>query len=171
VAEALAKRRGLAFAREECASRVAVGEGLIVALPQTFMNRSGYAARCLAERHGVEPSGVLVVYDDVALPLGRLRLRGRGSAGGHRGMESVIENLQSAEVPRLRLGIAPAGGFAAETDLAEWVLEPFTAAETPAVEAMLTRATEAAGCWLDEGTEAAMNRFNREDLSPAPGLG
>lgn len=169
--ETLARRRGLAFDREECAARVAVGDGLIVAQPQTFMNRSGYAARCLADRHDVDPAGVLVVYDDVALPLGRLRLRARGSAGGHRGMESVIENLQSAEVPRLRLGLAPPGGFPAEIDLAEWVLAPFEASEAAAVEAMVARAADAAVCWLDDGTEAAMNRFNREDLSPEPGLG
>lgn len=150
---------------------MAAGGGLIVALPQTFMNRSGYAARCLAERHGVEASGVLVVYDDVALPLGRLRLRARGSAGGHLGMESVIENLQSAEVARLRLGVAPAAGFPAGTDLAEWVLAPFGTAETAAVEALVERAADAADCWLDEGAEIAMNRFNREDLSPEPGLG
>lgn len=150
---------------------MAAGDGLIVALPQTFMNRSGYAARCLAERHGVEASAVLVVYDDVALPLGRLRLRARGGAGGHRGMESVIENLQSAEVPRLRLGVAPSAGFPADADLAEWVLAPFEAAEAAAVEALIERAAGAAGCWLDEGTETAMNRFNREDLSPEPGLG
>jgi PTH1 family peptidyl-tRNA hydrolase len=150
---------------------VAAAGGLVVALPQTYMNRSGYAARCLAERHGVEPAGVLVVYDDVALPLGRLRLRARGGAGGHRGMESVIENLQSAEVPRLRLGVAPTAGFPPGADLAEWVLAPFEPGEAAAVEAMIARAAEAAGCWLDEGTEAAMNRFNREDLSPEPGLG
>lgn len=169
--EALARSRGLAFDREECAARVAASGELIVALPQTFMNRSGYAARCLAERYGVEPAGLLIVYDDLALPLGRIRLRGQGSAGGHRGMESVIENLQSAEVARLRLGIAPADGFPPGLDLAEWVLSPFAPDECDVVEAMAARAVAAAGCWLDEGAEAAMNRFNRDDLSPGQGLG
>jgi PTH1 family peptidyl-tRNA hydrolase len=163
VVEALARSRGLAFDREECAARVAAGDGLIIALPQTFMNRSGYAARCLAERYGVAPGGILIVYDDVALQLGRLRVRGRGSAGGHRGMESVIENLQSAEVARLRLGVAPADGPPPGADLADWVLSPFDPGESEIVEAMAARGVEAAGCWLDEGTEAAMNRFNRED--------
>jgi PTH1 family peptidyl-tRNA hydrolase len=171
VVEALATSRGLVLDREECGARVAAKGDLIVALPQTFMNRSGYSARCLAERYGVEPAGILVVYDDVALPLGRLRLRGRGSAGGHRGMESVIENLQSAEVARLRLGIAPADGFPPELDLAEWVLAPFTPGESEILEGMAARAVAAAGCWLDEGADAAMNRFNREDLSPGQGLG
>jgi len=171
VVEALARRRGLAFDREECAARVAAGDGLIVAQPQTFMNRSGYAARCLADRYAVEPAGILVVYDDVALPLGRLRLRGRGSAGGHRGMESVIENLQSAEVARLRLGVAPGDGLPPGADLAEWVLSPFAPGESEIVEAMTERGADAADCWLDEGADAAMNRFNRDDLSPEPGLG
>lgn len=169
--EALARSRGLAFDREECAARVATGDGLVVALPQTYMNRSGYAVRCLADRYDVEPAGILIVYDEVALPLGRLRLRGRGSAGGHRGMESVIENLQSAEVARLRLGIAPADGIPEEVELSDWVLAPFAPAESELVDAMVPRAVAAADCWLDEGTEAAMNRFNRDDLSPGPSLG
>lgn len=124
------------------------------------MNRSGWALRCLAERHGLDPASVLVVYDDVALPLGRLRVRARGSAGGHRGMESVLENLRTEEVPRLRLGVGLAEGEARSPDLAAWVLAPFLPAERDAVEALLARAAEAAEAWLAEGTEVAMNRFN-----------
>src|SRR6185503_4967604 len=106
VVEELARRWGLHLDRQECNAFVAQGEALL-AMPQTYMNRSGWAARCLVETHGIDPLDVLVVYDEVALPLGRLRLRKSGSPGGHRGLESVIENLRTDQVPRLRLGIAP----------------------------------------------------------------
>jgi PTH1 family peptidyl-tRNA hydrolase len=135
---------------------------VLLALPQTYMNRSGYAARCLAERHGFEPEDILVVYDEIYLPLGRLRLRRSGSPGGHRGMESVVENLRSDEVPRLRLGVAredgaPPGG----DDLADFVLSPFAPDERPAVDDMVAKAADACLAWLDQGIEAAMNAFNR----------
>jgi len=135
--------------------------GVLLALPQTYMNRSGYAARCLAERRGFAPPDVLVVFDDVHLPLGRLRLRRAGSPGGHRGMESVVENLQSDEVPRLRLGVAGEGGAPAGGDeLVEFVLSPFAPEEHPAVDDMVARAADACLAWLDQGIEAAMNAFN-----------
>jgi len=100
VVEELARRRGLRLVDGACGSRMAEGPGLILAAPQTYMNRSGYAARCFAEHRGVAPQDLLVVYDDVALPLGRLRLRPSGSPGGHRGMESILENLGSARRSR-----------------------------------------------------------------------
>ena len=93
------------------------------------MNRSGYAARCLVERHGFAPEESLVVFDEVQLPLGRLRLRRSGSPGGHRGMESILENLRTDQVPRLRLGVAGADGPPPGEDLADFVLAPFTAEE------------------------------------------
>ncbi len=79
---------------------------VLLVKPQTYMNRSGYAARCFVESHELDPSAVLVVYDEINLPLGKLRLRRAGSPAGHRGLESMIENLRTAEVPRLRLGVA-----------------------------------------------------------------
>jgi PTH1 family peptidyl-tRNA hydrolase len=119
------------------------------------MNRSGYAARCLAELHGLAPADLLVVFDDVHLPLGRLRLRRAGSPGGHRGMESVVENLQSDGVPRLRLGVAGEGGGPEGGDeLVDFVLSPFADAE-------IARAADACEAWLAAGIEAAMNAFNR----------
>jgi PTH1 family peptidyl-tRNA hydrolase len=124
------------------------------------MNRSGWALRCLAERYQLEPAAVLVVYDEVALPLGRLRARARGGAGGHRGMESVLENLRTEEVGRLRLGIGPLEGGASPADLAGFVLAPFDVEEAAAADALVTRAVEATEAWLAEGIEAMMNRFN-----------
>ncbi len=85
----------------------------LVAQPQTYMNRSGFAARCLLEAHGLAPAAVLVVYDEVNLPFGRLRLRRAGSPAGHRGIESILENLRTDQVPRLRVGIGLPGGTAA----------------------------------------------------------
>lgn len=132
---------------------------VLLARPQTYMNRSGYAARCLVERHDLAPEAVLVVYDEIDLPLGRLRLRRAGSPAGHRGMESVIENLRTEEVPRLRVGIAPAVRPSAE-ELAEFLLSPFTAEEREQIDEAVQRAADACEVWRREGLEAAMRRFN-----------
>src|SRR5262245_47568411 len=167
VVEELARRRGVEFpgaARAECGALVAAapgpGPGLTLAQPQTYMNRSGYAARCLAEVRGFAPEEILVVYDEVALPLGRLRLRRAGSPAGHRGMESILQQLQTDQVPRLRLGVAAEAGPPPGEALAEFVLSPFAAAEREAAEAMIERAADACEAWLAEGPDAAMARFN-----------
>lgn len=164
VVDELARRWEAAVDRLECnalAGRFGAGEGeVLLAKPQTYMNRSGYAARCFAELHGIDPSSVLVVYDELNLPLGKLRLRRAGSPAGHRGLESVIENLRTAEVPRLRLGVAPGEERPPGEDLADFVLSPFEAGEREEAEAMVRRAADACEVWLREGIEAAMNRFN-----------
>ena len=159
VVEELARRWGVRLDRRECNAFVGVEKDILLALPQTYMNRSGWAARCLVETHGLDPSGVLVVYDEVALPLGKLRLRKSGSPGGHRGLESVIENLRTDQVPRLRLGISPEEPPHGE-DLVEFVLNPFPPDQREAVDAMVTRAADACEVWLKEGAEAAMAKFN-----------
>ncbi len=159
----MAARNRAPFGGDECAARLAAagdaGE-LLLALPQTFMNRSGYAVRCLAERYAIAPSAVLVVFDEVALPLGRLRLRAAGGAGGHRGMESVLENLRSDDVPRLRLGVGPVDGLAAGRDLSNFVLAPFDPGERATVELLVERAADAIELWSRDGVSAAMGRFN-----------
>jgi len=157
----LARRRGLRLDRPECGALVVRGEGdVLLAQPQTYMNRSGWAARCLVESHGLDPTDVLVVYDEVALPFGRLRLRKSGSPGGHRGLESVIENLRTDQVPRLRLGVSPEDGPPRGEDLVEFVLSPFPGEQREAVDAMVGRAADACEVWLREGAEAAMQKFN-----------
>lgn len=149
---------------------------LLLVQPQTYMNRSGYALRCLRERYGFAPEDILVVYDEVHLPLGRLRLRPKGRPAGHRGMESVIENLRSQDVARLRCGVGPrsqaqapdepvpAESVPAESvpaeELAEFVLEPFHDDEQEAVDEMIQRAADACETWFDAGTERAMNQHN-----------
>jgi PTH1 family peptidyl-tRNA hydrolase len=141
--------------------------------PQTYMNRSGDALIAWRERHGLEPTELLVVSDDVYLPLGAVRLRPRGSSGGHRGLESIEAALPGREYARLRVGVgAMAGGEEPEApvesgagvtgaELREYVLGWFTEDERESVEAAVSRAADAAECWLGEGILAAMNRFNR----------
>lgn len=143
-----------------------------LAKPMTFMNRSGLAVRCLAQRFGYAPEDVLVVYDDISLPLGKQRMRPRGSAGGHRGLESVIENLRTDQIPRLRLGIARAEhdadqepqvapvGAEQQRDLVEFVLEPFEQAEKEQVSACVRWAADACDAWLRYGIAHTMNQFN-----------
>jgi PTH1 family peptidyl-tRNA hydrolase len=158
----LARRRGLSLDRLECNALLATDEApeLLLAQPQTYMNRSGFAARCLLERHQLEPAAILVVYDEINLPLGKLRLRKAGSPAGHRGIESVIESLRTDAVPRLRLGVAPETGAPAGEDLVGFVLAPFAAEEREALAAMILRAADACETWLREGIDTAMNRFN-----------
>ena len=127
--------------------------------PQTFMNRSGAAVAPLRTLPGFDPSQhLLVLVDDVALPLGRFRLRGAGSAGGHNGLKSIEGVLQRQDYARLRIGIgpAPAGG-----ELSDFVLGEFTAEERDVMEGLLDPMGEAAELWLQDGIEIAMNRFNR----------
>jgi PTH1 family peptidyl-tRNA hydrolase len=160
VVDELARRRGVRLRGLECNSLVGEDGALLLAQPMTYMNRSGYAARCLVERRRLEPARVLVVFDEVHLPLGRLRLRASGSPGGHRGMESVIENLRTTSIPRLRLGVGPEDAEVGGEELYDFVLEPFAADERERAAAMIERAADACECWLAEGAQAAMNRFN-----------
>ena len=164
VIDELARRHGIAVDAFECNALVGegtIGEGaapgLLLVKPQTYMNRSGFAARCLVERRGLGLGDVLVVYDEVALPLGRIRLRASGGPAGPRGMESVLGELRSDEVARLRLGIAPEPP---PRDLVEFVLAPFAAEEAEAAARAVVSAADACEAWLAEGGEAAMNRFN-----------
>jgi len=168
VVDRLAQLHGLPGFREECGSRLRSQGDWLTCQPQTYMNRSGSAVRCLCERHGLEPASVLVVYDDVHLPLGRLRLRPGGSAAGHRGLESIIEALQTEAIPRLRLGVgAPPPGLG-ESGLSEYVLSPFAAEQAASADLMIARAAGAVTEWLRSGIDAAMNLANAPDLPAEP---
>ncbi|MEA2600184.1 MAG: peptidyl-tRNA hydrolase, family [Acidobacteriota bacterium] len=168
VVEELARRWQVPLDRLECnslAARAGAGEGtvgeVLLAKPQTYMNRSGHAARCFVERYELDPTAVLVIYDEVNLPFGKIRLRRSGSPAGHRGLESILESLRTAEVPRLRLGVAPpAEGRPPGEDLVAFVLSPFDEGEREEAEAMIRRAADAVELWLREGPEAAMTKFN-----------
>ena len=160
VLEALTEGARLVESVLECNAVVRQRGDLMLAAPQTFMNRSGFAVRCLVEKHDLSVTSVLVVYDDVALPLGILRLRREGSPGGHRGMESIIRNLRTDQVARLRLGVGPMSGVPPQEDLSDFVLANFTREEEKDVEEMIQRAAAACQCWFEQDIETAMNRFN-----------
>src|SRR5262245_8054856 len=138
-------------------------EPLLVAKPLTFMNRSGDAVAALMRYYDVVPHDLLVVLDEVALPLGRIRARARGSAGGHNGLRSVIDRLGTTEFPRLRLGV---GRGDTRRDLADHVLAKFDAGEQPALEAFLTRAADAAEMFAANGIEKVMNTYNPDLAEP-----
>jgi PTH1 family peptidyl-tRNA hydrolase len=126
--------------------------------PLLFMNRSGPPVARLMRETGAALEDLLVIVDDLNLPLGALRLRPGGSSGGHNGLASLAEALGSEQFARLRLGIGPRPG---DVDARDFVLSPFEDAEWDAVDDMADRAASAALCWLRDGVEEAMNRFNR----------
>lgn len=134
------------------------GATLLLATPVTYMNLSGQAVRDLLRRRRRRPEDLLVVYDDMDLPLGRLRLRPGNGGGGHNGVQSIIEELGTGAFPRLRIGIGrpPAG-----VDPVEFVLERFTPAEQPHIDEAVSRAAEAVIVTVTQGLPAAMNRYNR----------
>jgi PTH1 family peptidyl-tRNA hydrolase len=135
-------------------------DGLLLVAPQTYMNRSGFALRCLAERQEIDLGRMLVVYDEVRLPLGRLRARRSGSPGGHRGLESILENVGTDEVQRLRLGVGPIAGEVQGEALVDFVLDPFVATELEPLQGMIQRAADACELWASRGIDAAMQEFN-----------
>ena len=143
-------------------AEVAAADGVWLCKPQTYMNLSGESVGAIARFHKIEPPCVLVVLDDMALPLGRLRLRERGSAGGHNGLQSIIEHLGTQEIPRLRVGI----GAAAPGAATDHVLGRFAMDETPLVDQCLARAVEAVQFSQSQGLAAAMNKFNSNTTSP-----
>lgn len=159
VVRELATRAGVDFEPGLCNCLWAETQELVLIAPQTYVNRSGYAVRCLLETQDLERSQLLIVYDEVQLPLGRLRMRGKGSPGGHRGMESIVEGLQSEEIARLRLGVEPEGGLP-RGDLADFVLDPFAPDEIETVDAVIAAASDACLSWQARGVEATMQRFN-----------
>jgi PTH1 family peptidyl-tRNA hydrolase len=171
VVEELARRRGLKLAPGDCQTRIALDGEVVLATPETFMNRSGYAARCLVERFGVDPARILVVYDDIYLPLGALRLRARGGAGGQKGIASILECLRTEAVCRLRLGIAPRGTSEPQgpergevLNRPDFVLTRFTPEEEAPAREQIARAADACEVWLTAGPAEAMNRFNRDPV-------
>lgn len=135
---------------------------VMLARPLTFMNLSGRAVSALLRYHNVEPHQLLIICDDLNLPLGRLRLRRGGSDGGHNGLKSISQALSTNEYPRLRFGVGePPREERVERGTADYVLSVFTPDEARAVEETVNRAADCAEVFVREGVEAAMNRFNR----------
>ena len=130
----------------------------MVAKPLTFMNLSGDSVRSLANAYLESTQELMVVYDDIDLPLARLRIRPNGSAGTHNGMRSIISELQSENFPRLRVGI----GSAVEGKLRDYVLDEFTPDEQPAIDQAIVKAVDALVLFCRDDLKRAMNEFNRD---------
>jgi PTH1 family peptidyl-tRNA hydrolase len=133
---------------------------VLLVKPLSFMNRSGYPVFAVAQFYKIEPQEILVVLDDFTLPLGRLRLRAGGGPGGHNGLESLIVQFGTEEIPRLRIGI----GAAPRTGSVDYVLSRFFDEEKLIVRSTIERAVEALKCAIDNGLVSAMNTFNPESI-------
>ena len=134
------------------------GTKLLLLKPQTFMNLSGRSVLQLSAYFNIPPQRIIVLFDDISLEPGRLRIRPDGSAGGHNGIKSIIAELGSQDFPRVKIGVGAKPH--PEQDLADWVLSGFSASEEKALASALERATDAALCIIDAGTDEAANRFN-----------
>ena len=134
---------------------------LLLAKPMSFMNRSGYPLVAIAQFYKFAPSEILVVLDDFALPLGRIRIRAGGGTGGHNGLDSVIMQFGTEEIPRLRIGI----GAAPVAGSVDYVLGRFFEEERALVKSAIERSVEAITCAVDNGVVAAMNTFNKVEES------
>ena len=145
-------------------SRAHAGEGSFsgqeigLIKPLTYMNRSGPVVADMMASGGVEPADLLVAVDDVALPVGSIRIRSRGSSGGHNGLKSIDRAVDGAEYARLRIGVGPAP---AGHDLADFVLDRFNDNDAQIFVEQIPTLVEAVECWIDDGVEVAMNRFNK----------
>jgi peptidyl-tRNA hydrolase, PTH1 family len=134
---------------------------LVLAKPVSFMNRSGYPLVAIAQFYKIAPSEMLVVLDDLALPLGRIRIRAGGGTGGHNGLDSVIMQFGTEEIPRLRIGI----GAAPTAGSVDYVLGRFFEEERALVNSAIERSVQAIKCAVDNGVVAAMNTFNKVEES------
>lgn len=185
VLDSFAGRHGLAFDKFQKRARLAIGqvtlEGLasastlttgwsgrvVLAKPMTYMNLSGEAVSALAAFYKILPADILVIHDDLDLPIGRIRLRPGGSAGGQKGVASTIQRLGTDAFHRLRVGISRPGGVGSSAapgmDPADYVLQPFTADQEKEMEFVRPRAVDAIETWLALGITAAMNQFNSDE--------
>lgn len=162
VADELAKRGRFSITRVRFKALTAQadigGQGALVIKPTTYMNLSGEAVGEAARFYKIPPDHVLVISDDVDLPLGKLRIRTGGSAGGHNGLKSIIQHLGTDQFPRLKVGVG--GKPHPDYDMADWVLGKFQGEDKKVMEEAVQRAADAVECFLREGAQKAMNRFN-----------
>lgn len=161
-AGALVRAHGLTFdskkkSKAKFADGVIAGKPVLIAKPQTFMNLSGSSVQGLMAFYKIPPQHLLVIFDDLDLPPGTLRIRKQGGSGGHRGLTDIIQRLGTQDFPRIRFGI---GRPPDRMDPAAFVLQPFTAEEETLVSQTVERAIKAVEVWLAEGIDAAMNRYN-----------
>lgn len=162
-----ARLHSIRFDRRQCRAKVGIGEmgseQLLLAKPQTFMNLSGRSVACLVNKHGIPLSNLLIIYDDMDLPSGKIRLRKGGSSGGHKGMNSIISTLGSEMFSRIRVGIGrPEAGeqSMSEDAVVDYVLSNFSRQEEAIIKPAITKVSEAIDFFIAKGIEAAMDKFN-----------
>jgi len=162
-----AKIHSIKFERRECQAKTGIGEvaneRVLLAKPRTFVNFSGKAVGSLVHKYDVAMSDLLVIHDDLDLPLGKIRIRQSGSSGGHKGMKSIISNLGSGDFPRIRIGIGRPQvkeQSNREDIIVNYVLSGFTSKEKDAIKPAIVRIAEGIDYFLAQGIEAAMSKFN-----------
>jgi len=136
-------------------------EEILCLYPLTYMNRSGFAVNVVSQQFNIDTHEIIIIYDDFNLPLGSIRIRPGGSAGGHKGLTSVVEMMQTNDIPRIRLGIYNEASVSKYTDAADFVLSAFEPDETDSKEKMIEEAHNAALMIVREGIDKAMNSFNK----------
>ncbi|MFQ5540072.1 MAG: aminoacyl-tRNA hydrolase [Candidatus Binatia bacterium] len=164
VLDRVASENGIAVRKKRCNSLIGEwrrdGEEILLIKPQTYMNQSGKAVKHLVRSFPVAVKDLVVIHDDLDLPFGRIRLRPRGGAAGHRGVLSILETLGEEGFFRVRVGIGrPSPGV----DPTDFVLEPFSPEEKTRLDEVISRAADAIECLLGEGSRGAMEKFNRAD--------
>jgi PTH1 family peptidyl-tRNA hydrolase len=164
-----ARQQGIRFDKKQSLSRTGAGEvaggKITLAKPQTYMNLSGQSVSRLLKKLKIQPGDILVIHDDLDLPRGKIRLRQGGGSGGHKGIESIIAELQSRDFPRLRVGIgrpdeAEGSTETSEADIVTYVLSDFTPGEKQDISRVMPQVSEAILCFLIEGITIAMSRYN-----------
>jgi PTH1 family peptidyl-tRNA hydrolase len=162
-----ARLHSIRFDHRQCRAKVGTGEvrgeKLLLAKPRTFVNLSGNPVACLVRKHNIPLSDLLIIYDDLDLPLGKIRLRQNGSSGGHKGMNSIISALGSEDFPRIRVGIGrPQAEEQSinEDAIVNYVLSDFSPQEEATIKPVIVKVAEAIDCFLTQGIEAAMSKFN-----------
>jgi peptidyl-tRNA hydrolase, PTH1 family len=167
VVDRLAERAGIRISRKDSKALAGVGEieghPVMLVKPQTYMNLSGTSLRVLMEKHGIDPSHLVVIYDELDLPWGAVRIKPKGSAAGHKGMQSVLAALGTSEIVRVRLGIHPGRPI---MDGTSFVLAPIGRQQIKVLDELLGYTADAVRAIIAEGVEKAMTKFNRR----APGL-
>lgn len=166
----LAKKQGIRFDKKQAQARIGIGEvagkKVILAKPQTYVNLSGQSVSRLIRKFNLSPDNLLVIHDDLDLPLGKIRIRQGGSSGGHKGVDSIIACLESQDFTRIRVGIGRpiivggSGKPSEEDDIVAYVLSDFTPEEKQGIAQVMPRVSEAIFCLLTEGLMAAMNKYN-----------
>jgi len=164
-----AKLQGIRLDRKQCLARIGTGEvagsQVVVARPQTYMNLSGQSVSRLVKRFNIKPEDLLVIHDDLDLSLAKIRIRQGGSSGGHKGVESIINELGSQDFIRIRVGIGrptlDEDTTISEADIIRYVLSDFTPEEKKIINQAIPRVNEAIICLLTEGLTAAMNKYNQ----------